>query len=156
MYAFEPNPHAFEVLQRRFAGRPNVVCLNQAVLDRPGRVRLYLHQRAREDQVHWSQGSSLLEIKGNIDRGNHVEVEAVDLAEFIRGLGAPVDILKIDVEGVECRLLTRLIESGLAAGIKRIFVETHEQKIPALRAEVEALRRLIARRGLANIDLDWH
>ena len=155
VYAFEPNPHAFEVLQKRFASTPGVVCLRKGVLDEAGSMKLYLHQNAGQDQVYWSQGGSLLDFKGNVNRETFVEVEIVDLADFILNLGRPVRVLKMDVEGVECRILKRLILLGLAERIEHIFVETHEQKIPQLRPEVEELRDLIAARGLKNIDLNW-
>ncbi|MFO1492066.1 MAG: FkbM family methyltransferase [Kiritimatiellia bacterium] len=155
VYAFEPNPHAFEVLQKRFASTPSVVCLRKGVLDEAGAMKLYLHQNAGQDQVYWSQGGSLLDFKGNVNRETFVEVEIVDLADFILKLGRPVRVLKMDVEGVECRILKRLILLGLAERIEHIFVETHEQKIPQLRPEVEELRDLIGARGLKNIDLNW-
>lgn len=155
VYAFEPNPHAFEVLQKRFASTPAVMCLRKGVLDAAGSMKLYLHQNAGQDQVYWSQGGSLLDFKGNVNRETFVEVEIVDLADFILNLGRPVRVLKMDVEGVECRILKRLILLGLAERIEHIFVETHEQKIPQLRPEVEELRDLIAARGLKNIDLNW-
>jgi len=43
VHAFEPNPDAFAVLAGRFRDSPSVVLHPQAVLDRAGRARLYLH-----------------------------------------------------------------------------------------------------------------
>ena len=67
VHAFEPNPHAFRVLQKRTARFPNVHCYNQGVLDRPDKLRLYLHKRAAGNQVKWANGSSLLAFKANVD-----------------------------------------------------------------------------------------
>ncbi len=156
VHAFEPNPDAFERLHRRFAGHSRVHCRQQAVLDHAGDVRLYLHTQAEEDPVLYSSGSSLLGSKTNVRTDRHVTVEAVDLDAFIRGLGAPVKVLKIDVEGVEGRILKKLIGSGTAGRIEHIFVETHDERMPELREEMAEVRAMIAERELENIHLDWH
>lgn len=155
VYAFEPNPHAFKVLAKKFAGRPNVHCLNKAVLDHAERLRLYFHENARWNPVKWSNGSSLLSFKKNVTAENSVEVEAVDLAEFIRSLGVPVKLLKMDVEGVECAIIEKLIDTGLVREIGYLVAETHEEGIPELRERTEQLRRRIAAEGFTNVNLDW-
>jgi FkbM family methyltransferase len=155
VYAFEPNPAAFKVLSARFKEVANVHCLNQAVLDRRATVRLFEHVRATEDPVYWSNGSSILEFKGNVDKGRWAEVEAIDLAEFIRSLNQRVGVLKIDIEGAECEVLESLIGQNLHEMVDLILVETHDHKIAELRPRTEALRALVASRGLAHIRLDW-
>ncbi|MDB6155087.1 MAG: hypothetical protein JWL90_3540 [Chthoniobacteraceae bacterium] len=155
VYAFEPNPAAFGVLSARFKNATNVHCLNQAVLDRKETVRLFEHVRANEDPVYWSNGSSILEFKGNVDKGRWAEVEAIDLAEFIRSLKQRVGVLKIDIEGAECAVLERLIGQNLHELVDLILVETHDHKIAELRSRTDALRALIASRGLGHIRLDW-
>ncbi|HMP77512.1 MAG TPA: FkbM family methyltransferase [Kiritimatiellia bacterium] len=155
VYAFEPNPHAFAVLRKRFEAAPNVQCIPKGVSDQNGHARLYLHEHSDQDEVHWSTGSSLLDFKGNVRKDKFIDVELVDLCEFIAGLGRPVKLLKMDVEGVECAILRKLIESGIVHRIAHIFVETHEEKVPALRAETDAIRALIRARGIRNINLDW-
>ncbi|MEA3210047.1 MAG: hypothetical protein QOE70_3104 [Chthoniobacter sp.] len=155
VYAFEPNPHAFARLAERFASRPTVHCLNQAVLDRPEKLRLFMHTQAPEDQVKWSVGSSILDFKSNVNPGDATEVEAVDLAAFVLGLGQPVRLIKLDVEGAECRIVNRLIDSGAIQKVHLLLVETHDDKIPELRKETDELRSRIAREQLTNIRLDW-
>lgn len=43
VHAFEPNPDAFKILQKRFEGSPAVRLFPEAVLDGPGMMTLYLH-----------------------------------------------------------------------------------------------------------------
>jgi len=156
VYAFEPNPDAFTELRRRMSAYSNVVCLNQAVAAQGGRVCLYLHENAASDPLHWSTGSSLLAIKGNVDRNCYVEVEAVDFVDFLRALAAPVALVKMDIEGAEVALLEHLLDQPQAlAAVGRLFAETHEHKIPELRAATGRLRERIRRDGLAQINLDW-
>jgi FkbM family methyltransferase len=155
VFAFEPNPHAFRVLQERLADAPNVYCFPLAVGVESCRMRLYLHERSDEDEVYWSTGSSLLEFKGNVLKGKFEWVEVVDLCPFIESLNHQVRVLKLDVEGVECAILRKPIDTGLVGRIDRIFAETHDRKIPELRAETDALRDSIVKAGIKSINLSW-
>jgi FkbM family methyltransferase len=156
VHAFEPNPDAFAVLVERLGGKPNVQLYPQAVLDRAGRSRLYLHVDARDDPVGASIGSSLLATKGNIDPEKFVEVETIDLAQFVLDLERRVRIIKIDVEGVECRLVHHLLDTRAIEHVDTVFVELHDRHIPDLRSENRRLRERLERDGLADRVLtDW-
>jgi FkbM family methyltransferase len=155
VYAFEPNPYAFRMLQEQFKDVPHVHCRQQGVLDCNAVIPLYLHKNAAQDQVYWSTGSSLLACKGNVTQEDAIAVEVIDLAAFIISLNARVRILKLDVEGVECRILRKLISEQVVDMIDHIFVETHDHKMPALKAETDALRHYIRKHRLTHINLHW-
>jgi FkbM family methyltransferase len=156
VHAFEPNPSAFGVLAHRFGDDPNVRLYPQAVLDRPGTTRLYLHVDAVHDPVGASSGSSVLAGKGNVDTDSYVDVEAIDLAHFVLALARPVRVLKLDVEGAECPIVHRLLDTGAIDRVQTVLVELHDRHIPALRPENERLRERLAREGLAEKVLtDW-
>lgn len=155
VFSFEPNPYAFRVLSERFKDNKDIHCLEKAVGLKDETGRLYLHKNASENQVYWSTGSSMLPFKGNVREDKWVDVEVIDLRRFILNLGRRVKILKIDVEGAECQLVTGLIEAGVVNLIDHIFVECHDRKIPELRKETQELRRLIRKRNLHHINLDW-
>lgn len=155
VYAFEPNPHAFNALERRFSDRSNVRCLQRGVFDRNEVRRLYFHQRSDENELLWSTGSSLLDYKGNVRRDKFVDTTVIDLSEFISSLGARVKLLKIDVEGVEVAILRNLIATGVIHTIDHIFVETHERKVPELKADTDELRRTLKAMNLTHVNLDW-
>ena len=70
VHAFEPNPDAYAVLERRFERTETVHLHPQAVLDRAGVARLYFHVDAVHDPVGASIGSSMLAFKGNVDAGD--------------------------------------------------------------------------------------
>jgi FkbM family methyltransferase len=155
VYAFEPNPDAFAVLEKRFADAANVRCLRQAVSDRDGTARLYLHEDAADDPVRWSVGSSLVASKGNVRPDRFVEVETIDLDAFVAGLGRRVRLLKLDVEGAELPVLRRLLETGRISLADRVLVEMHDLRVPELEAGGAELRRAIERGGLRHVSLDW-
>lgn len=155
VYAFEPNPHAFTVLARRFADTPRVRCLPQAVAARAGVARLHFHVDAASDQVTWSTGSSLFGSKPNVDPAMFVEVETVDLGAFLDGLGRDVHVLKLDVEGAEVEILERLLESGRLASVGHVLVEMHDRRIPGLETQGAELRRRLADPAYRHVHLDW-
>lgn len=155
VHAFEPNPHAFAALSRRFTAHPNVICHQAAVSDHAGRVRLYLHENSSQDELHWSNGSSLLADKPNISAGRSIEVDVVDLAEFLVSLPKPVKVLKLDIEGAEVDVINHLIDKDCLAQARHIFVETHESKIASLVAPTLALRDRLATVGATHVNLDW-
>ncbi len=153
--AFEPNPHAFEQLKAATADFPNVTCLQKAVGAEAGMVKLYMHQNAAENPVYWSTGSSLLESKGNVNPNDFVDVECVDLCEFIRAQGRRVNLLKMDVEGVECAILKKMMETDLILEIDQLFCEMHDSKIESLREPSDEIRRMVRERKLDYVDLNW-
>lgn len=155
VYCFEPNPYAFEVLQERFAMKENVHCIQKGVGDQKSMMKLYMHENSSDDEVYWSTGSSLLNYKSNVLNDKYVEVEIIDLCEFIDSLDHRVKILKMDVEGVECAILKKIINSAVLNKIDYAFVETHDHKIPELRDETNEIRDIIEQRKIKNINLNW-
>jgi FkbM family methyltransferase len=155
VFCFEPNPFAFEHLQNRFLSSPNVICIPSAVHSANSRMKLHLHNYANADELSGSNVSSLLGFKNNVSQDRCIEVQVIDLCEFIQNLALPVRVLKLDVEGVEGPILKKLIETGVVNMIERIFVETHERKIPEIVGEIEEIRSLINQKDLKNINLDW-
>ncbi len=156
VYAFEPNPHAFAVLQARFAHEREVHCLEQAVAVADGNAPLYLHARSAEDPVARAAGSSLLATKGNVDPNTSVHVETVDLDGFLAGLGRPVALLKLDIEGMELPVLRRLVETGRIESIRHVLVEMHDRAAGGGRtSEGAAVRALLEGPRYGHVRLDW-
>jgi len=156
VHAFEPNPGSFAKLTEAVRDFPEVVCHNAAVLDRAGRMNLYLHLNYDRNPDRFSEGSTLMAGKRNADEDRAVEVEVVDLVAFILGLDRRVNLLKVDIEGAEYDLLDGLIERGAIDRCDQVFVETHANSIPELMPRDAALRERIARMGLGGkIDLNW-
>ncbi len=156
VFAFEPNPHAFSVLQERFALNSQVKCINKGVYHKNDTMKLFLHENTEDDHIGLSVSSSLFIDKNNVNRDNFFEVAIIDIAEFITQLKAPVKVLKLDVEGAEYKILDKLIKTGVIKKIEHVFVEAHEKKIPSIRSEAKKVRRKIFWKGLSNkIHLDW-
>jgi FkbM family methyltransferase len=154
VHAFEPNPHAFAVLQERFRGVPGVHCHPAAVALSDGRAPLYLHRLAAEDPVGRATGSSLLAHKGNVDSEHPIEVETIDLAAFLLGLDTTPALLKLDVEEMELALLPRLVETGLVDRIRHVLVEMHDRAASGGHTPEGARVRALLR-DRPHVRLDW-
>lgn len=155
VYAFEPNPFAFEVLESKYSSCKNVHCIQKGVSDKNTVLKLYMHENSDQDEVKWSVGSSFLENKGNVLGGKYKEIEVVDFCEFILSLDSRIKIVKMDIEGVECKVLQKLIDSGVIDKIDHMFVETHDKQMPELKIPTDKIRKAIRDKGLTNINIDW-
>jgi FkbM family methyltransferase len=155
VYAFEPDPAAFEVLKQKFADAGNVVLLNEAVGAFDGTVQLYRHTNFADDPLTNTQSSSTLAFKGNVDSAHGIEIRQVRLSDFLRALGKPVALMKIDIEGGEFELLSDLAAQNCLRSVDAVFVETHDHKIPELVPQAEELQRILRDQGHTHVNLDW-
>jgi len=155
VYAFEPNPFAFEKLREKVKSFKNVTTINKGVWDRNTTMPLYFHQMADGDDAFWSFGSSIVKEKVNVDSERYVDVEIIDLTEFIEQLGKNIDLLKIDIEGAECELLEKFILKGLHHKVKTTLVEVHDSKIEGQKEKTDRIRDMIKKNNIKNINLNW-
>jgi FkbM family methyltransferase len=120
LYAFEANPHTFELLERtlyanRLAPHSNVTAVNALVADSAGPRTLYylpkfLGGATMTDVGHW----------GTAKRAVHLEAITID--EFLPDHLA-VDLVKIDVEGHEPCVLRGMQKTIRRSPNIRIFLE---------------------------------
>lgn len=155
VYSFEPDPNAFKRLSSRFEQNQNVECINKGVWKEKSRMKLYFHAESADDNISWSVGSSFIKEKGNISSEKYVEVDLINLSEFINELKTHIRVLKIDIEGAEIEVLNKLIDSEQFRKVDRILVETHETKIPGQELELDKLKNRLKAEGIKNINLNW-
>jgi FkbM family methyltransferase len=155
VYAFEPNPFAFKKLHSRINGFQNLTCINKGVWDRNTTTRLFFHQDAGSNGEFWSFASSIFSAKNNVNPDHSVEVELIDLTEFIEKLDQNIDFLKIDIEGAECEVLEKFLQKDLQNKVKLTVVETHDSKIPGLKEKTDRIRQTIKEKGVTNVKLSW-
>ena len=155
--AFEPDPLAYEALLRKIGHHQHFTLHKKAVSDRSGMASFFFHKDRSEGQggAEFTVSSTLVAEKRNVDVNHSIDVELVDLDAFVSGLDRKVDILKMDVEGAEIAILTRMLDNGSYHKVGLMLVETHETKIPGHQQEVALLRSRIAALGIDNIRLNW-
>jgi len=108
VYAFEPDPDTFSILERNTGRYPQVTRFNSAVLDREDTVTLY-RGRHRGTTSLWPENA-----QGQIEMPFRVAATSLDKALD----GVRVDLVKIDVEGAEQEVLAgmgRLLERSPSA-----------------------------------------
>jgi FkbM family methyltransferase len=154
VHAFEPDPAASAVFERRFGDNPMIHLHCAALGTEATTMRLYRTKQFATRGVKATTSSTLFPRESHSD-ADSAEVEVVDLAAFIAGLGRRVDLLKLDVEGAEIPILERVIDLGLHREIGLVFAETHERHSPDLAERTARLRRRLEREAIANINLDW-
>lgn len=154
VHAFEPDPWSYAQLAPRFAAAPNVTTLNKAVGTQEGRIGFYRNRDFGAAPEAYSLASSTIERPGVAQE--RIEVPVIDFPAYLRGLDRDVAILKMDIEGAEVAILEALMESGLIARIRHVFVETHELQYPDLLERTWRLRGRSRDYPGVEINLDWH
>lgn len=130
--ALEPNPSAFERLRRNLGDEPNVRLVNAALADRDGRASFAL-------AASTSLQGRLQDLRG----AGAIEVDVLTLAT-VRGrytAEAPIDLLKLNIEGAEWPVL-----AGSLTGLGTVVLEIHEP-VPGDGGPDAALRDVAKREG---------
>lgn len=97
VFAFEPDPLNFSILEyhaKRYQCA-NVVLEQKAVLSKSGSARLYQSQSNPGDHRVYDLG----------DGRQSTPVEMVSLDDYFKSLKAPIDFIKIDVQGAEMAVI---------------------------------------------------
>jgi FkbM family methyltransferase len=147
VYAYEPAPANFELLQKNVAsnGMEAVIrTFNMAVTDRDTTIEFYL------DSANPS-GNSMYE-----RRGTRIRVQGTSLPRIFESNGIGVcDLLKMDIEGAEFSVLYTT-PSELFPRITRLYLECHKSSEPRHNdADLSAFLRQQGYRVEIGTSLDW-
>ncbi|MDP3682946.1 MAG: FkbM family methyltransferase, partial [Ignavibacteria bacterium] len=120
---FEPNPENFQIIQKNIKENElsNVKVFNYALSDREGVTDLHV---SFNDNDPWTWGDTIVyNMWSDKDNDKKVAIKTVKLSKYIN---RPVDLIKIDIEGSEQKVLEE-IENKLHF-IKEIVMEYHGTK----------------------------
>ena len=130
VHVFEPVPAFADRIAARFAANPRVVPHPYGLAGSSRDAYIALH----------ADGSSV------IDRGDREQVPirlvGVDEAFAALELGE-VDLMKVNIEGLEYELVERLLETGFLARVRDLQVQFHDF-VPDAEQRMRALRRRLA------------
>jgi FkbM family methyltransferase len=119
IHAFEPDPDTFEVLKENVTRNrlANVRLHNIALADAPGRFAFFVPAG--------SSGSPLMSIDASrCGAGSRrIVVEGAVLSSYIGG--REIDLLKMDIEGAEERVLREAAAAGALRNVREIAAEYH-------------------------------
>jgi len=99
VYSFEPDPYNFTLLKKNVEINKceNVYIFNMAVSEKTGIVKLY------RDSKNYGAHSLIKHVVKN--PRDYISVGAVSLDDFFKGFESPIDVIKIDVQGSEGKVL---------------------------------------------------
>lgn len=121
IYTFEPNP--------RFKNKYNFenhTLIRKAVWIYDGEIDFYLNTID-------GTGSSIID-KPNTTR--KIKVPCIDFSKWVLELNDDI-ILKMDIEGAEYKVLSKMIDDGSINRVKELLVELHHDKYPNIATEEE-------------------
>lgn len=155
VYAFEPIPSLFNSLLENCSRYSNIVPVNKALVEHQGTVSIELHTFGKS-AVHMHGSSSVLEpglhetFFPEIAFGEKIKVEAITLAQFLRGLDDNRRVaLHLDLQGLETMVLR-----GLDEEISRVDVIHVEVALIALYAGGslwDEVRTLLESQGFVEV-----
>ena len=157
VHAFEPDPWAYDRLVENVGHLKNVTTYKAAAGVRAGTASLRRVEGFKENMSSCSQGSTLQAFDDMFYalEPDEISVDVIDFVQFLEELDGNVDLIKMDIEGSEVDLLNHLLDSPVKNKVGKIFCETHEAQMPALRNSTAALRRRVAGVSKPYINLDW-
>lgn len=153
VYSFEPNPFVFEELKAQTQRYDNITIFNKAISDTTGAAKLYF-ENAKKGRFY--EGSTIVEGKSNVSYGQHYDVETISVNDVLDEIGAPVAVVKMDIEGAEYVVLDAMIASGRMDEIQKVYVECHADRIAGLaEAKKKTLAAAEAAGVLSKFDFTW-
>lgn len=119
-YGFEPNP-AMERKWKRHI-RDDTIIQKEAAWTMDGTITLSVGKPYYK--------SSVMEHKQDYSEGKKIVVPCFDFSEWFRRLRGDFVLLKMDIEGAELPVLTKMIKDGTDDIADITMVEWHDGKMP--------------------------
>jgi|WetSurMetagenome_2_1015567.scaffolds.fasta_scaffold386489_1 FkbM family methyltransferase len=141
---FEPNRENFVILEKNIRNNhlENVRLINAALADKEGTNLLKI---SNEEKEPWTWGDSLVEnIWGDNGTNKKMEVKTVKLSTY---MDSPVDLLKIDVEGYEQKVIEE-VKPKLDL-VKEIILEYHLTPTMQVENSYAVIKKILESAGFA-------
>jgi FkbM family methyltransferase len=153
VYAIEPHPEIYQQLTSNTEPYPNIETIQAAVSNAAGVAHLYSDASGTK---HPTQGSTLSLNKGNVSYESGFEVESIRLSDLLNSIGKFVRLIKIDIEGMEYKVINDLLDNASMDKVGKIYVEDHCEIVEDLHIERAATLAKIRSLGLEEkFDFNW-
>jgi len=155
VHSFEPHPNIAKILRQKYGDNPLVTLHEAAAWPGPSGKQLLFVEKNLNDVEDGGSTMSLVKYVNTllrptwdtnlynrdpqmfydieVEKARQVnrahEVATIDISEYIKNLNKPVNVLKIDVEGIEWNLLGYMFYENALKGIPAIYCEDHDGDI---------------------------
>lgn len=154
--AFEPNRKLFAKLQRAFGSDPKIKLHNKGVSNIEGRLEFNENildetstfEPLNPNSEYLQKKARVLGVSADAIIVDRYEVEVTTLSEFLKNHPADsFDVLKIDVEGHEYKVLQGLFQSSGKRAIRLIQLESHNDDMYLDAERHEDIEKLLRENG---------
>lgn len=154
IHAFEPTPASFDIMQRRFAGDRLHHAHRLALSDQTGKAVFTVNQTDSTNSLLATQEGVHEEWRALVQTERTVEVETRTLDEFCESQGiSAIDILKLDVQGAEDRVLAGARQMLARRAIQVVFLELIVTPAYVGQADPGRIITMLQQAGLAMVDI---
>lgn len=152
---YEPNKICYDLLNKKFANNKKVNTYNLAVSNVSKNQKLYLSNLnfKKKNLLIFSQSSSLDRDKKNINSENFIYVRVININSILNKFKY-IDLIKIDIEGAEYKILDKLIQKKSKIG--KVVCELHEKSNKQIILKKRILKILKRKKLLNNWFFEWH
>lgn len=153
IHGFEPFPDAFEDFRRRFADQPRVIPHQTALADRVGRVDFHSFDNDATNSLFPFARDADRFVEGAMGTKEVLSVACTTVDDFCRGEGIDrIDVLKLDVQGAELRVLRGAERVLSRRRIGLVFLEVNFVPVYEGQAEFHEIARFLQLRGYRVFD----
>ena len=155
VYAFEPNPQAIKLLNKKYIEDKKVHIYPNAVSNKHWKMDFFLNE-----SLMFDQSATIIEECAEREgwKNEKATVDIVKFTEVIKKCILPkhkkIHLLKLDIEGAEFDVIDDIINEWVYKHIKYIVVETHERFFTDWKQRIKILQKKIQEKGIDNIYLD--
>jgi FkbM family methyltransferase len=123
IHSYEPNIHAFNIQKVRLGNIDKIFLFNECIDMENSEKKIYFHKKAKEGgDVEYSHASSLDPVKSNVSQNNYKIVKSKSIENILNNFNY-IDLIKIDIEGYEYKIMPILIKNKYK--IKNVICELH-------------------------------
>lgn len=166
IYALEPNPALFQLLQNKYRNHTNVKLFNFGISNHSGEKLFFENvldytssfESLNEDSKYLKKKAAILGVKTNEIITSSYNVDVLTLSDFISqfNIAPSIDILKIDTEGHEFYCLEGFFNSPSPINVKYIQLENHNDDMYSNRVPYASIRNLLENNNFKEFKLVRH
>jgi len=124
--AFEPDPVTFKILQRNIKNNQinNVTCINTALSNSTKTTSSFFINTSQPGALQMSTTHRW----DNYEQ--KITVSSSKLSKFIKNINTKIDLIKMDIEGMETEVINDLFNSNYLKNTDNIIIEYHHHILP--------------------------